>query len=254
MLYNSMPTMKRIGFESHAKLDVFKRKVEQAQNLVEKALKQMDRPYCAFSTGKDSQVASHLVWSVNPNIPGVYWDADCAYPESYEYLDLIAQERTIIKWKCEPMLDTFERLGGPDAPGIENATMKSTVYDPLKELLAKYHFDGVFVGLRAEESRGRANSIKYDGTLWQYKRDDVLRCLPVAHFSYKDIWAYIVSCNLPYNRIYDKMWNMYEREQRVSYWAGESNRSMGRWYLLRTQYPELWNKFAARFPEVRQFC
>jgi phosphoadenosine phosphosulfate reductase len=251
---NSMPPEKRMLFELHAKLSVFQRKVDYAQNLVARAVEKMEHPYCAWSSGKDSTVASHLVWSVNPGVPGVYFDADCAFPETYEYLDLIAKQHTIIKWQTEPMLDTFERLGGPNAKGIENATMKSTVYEPLKAMLEHYQFDGVFLGLRSEESEGRAKTAKYHGTLYQYKRDDVWRCLPVAYFSYLDIWAYIISHNLPYNRVYDKMWELPIEDQRVSYYAGETKRCHGRWVFLRQHYVELWNKFSEKFPEVREYC
>jgi phosphoadenosine phosphosulfate reductase len=253
-VHNAMPNEKRMLFELHAKLPAFKRKVALAQELVANASEQMSNGYIGWSSGKDSTVTAHLAWSVNPSIPGVYFDADCAFPESYGYLDLIAQQRTIIKWQTEPMLDTFERLGGPSAHGVENATMKSTVYDPLKDLLAEYHFDGVFLGLRKEESEGRSNSIKYHGSLYRYKRDDVLRCLPVAFFSYRDIWAYIVRYNIPYNRVYDKMWDMPIEDQRVSYWAGETKRRHGRFVFLKCEYPELWNRFVEKFPEVRQFC
>ncbi len=251
---NTMPHEKRLLFELHAKLPAFNRKVEHAQNIIERALSMSDNFYIAWSSGKDSTVASHLAWSINPDIPGVYFDADCAFPESYEYLDLIAQQHKIIKWKTEPMLDTFERLGGPNAPGIERATMESTVYQPIKALLEEHHFDGVILGLRSEESEGRAKTAKYHGTVYQYKRDDVVRCLPVAHFSYRDIWAYIVSRNLRYNRVYDKMWGLDPENQRVSYWAGETKRTYGRFVFLKQFYPELFNQFAKRFPEVREYC
>lgn len=50
-MYNTMPPMKRVGFELHAKLPAFKRKVEYSQELISKALEKMDNPYIAFSSG-----------------------------------------------------------------------------------------------------------------------------------------------------------------------------------------------------------
>ncbi len=195
-----------------------------------------------------------LVWRINPEIPGVYFDADCAFPETTALLDRYAKQHIIIKWKTEPMLDTFERLGGPTAPGMGRATMESTVYKPVKALLEEYHFDGVFLGLRSDESEGRANTTKFHGSIYRYKRDGVTRCLPVAHWTFDDIWSYIISHDLDYNRAYDLMWDMPEEDRRISYWAGETKIRWGRWIFLKRFYPELFNRFAARFPEVREYC
>src|SRR5579859_197356 len=254
MSYNNMPHEKRLLFELHAKLPAFKRKVEQAQQVVAKALNETNNSYCALSSGKDSLITSHLVWSVNPGIPGVYNDSQAGFPDCYSYLDRVAQHHTVIKWQCEPFLDVYERMGGPLAKGAGNAIMEAIVYKPIREVLAEYQFDGVFLGLRREESEARANTVKYHGQIYRYKRDDVVRYLPVAFFSYRDIWAYVVQHNLEYNRVYDKMWNMPERQQRVADWPDEELRTYGRYVFLKLHYPELWNKFAPRFPEVRQFC
>ncbi len=248
-----MRDMERFQHELYATFPAFQRKVEQAQRLVEDALQQMSRPYIATSSGKDSCVTSHLVWSVNPDVPGVYFDADCAFPETRDYFERLSRHRTIITWKTEPLLDTFARCGGPTAPGIGNATMESTVYAPLRSLFAEYHFDGVFLGLRAQESEGRSKSAQFHGSLYRYKRDGVLRCLPVATWTHQDIWAYIVSRNLDYNRVYDTMQDMPIADRRVSYWAGETKRRWGRWTFLKKHYPDLWNRFAERFPEVREY-
>jgi 3'-phosphoadenosine 5'-phosphosulfate sulfotransferase (PAPS reductase)/FAD synthetase len=245
--------MRRVFFEMHACLPEYRRRVAQARTLVEKAFEQMHAPYVGWSGGKDSLVTSDLVWSIHPTVPGVYFDADCAFPESSEFLIYTSQHHHIITWPCEPMLDTFARCGGPTAPGIDHATMESTVYAPIRSLLEEYPFDGVFLGLRAEESEGRAMNKRVRGSIYRYKRDDILACTPVVHLTYRDIWAYIVEHGLTYNRIYDLMWDLPEEDQRVSYWAGETKRSAGRWVWLRKNHPELFNRFAERFPEVRGF-
>jgi 3'-phosphoadenosine 5'-phosphosulfate sulfotransferase (PAPS reductase)/FAD synthetase len=81
----------------------------------------------------------------------------------------------------------------------------------------------------------------------------VWQCQPLGHWAYDDVWAYIVSNNVPYAGTYDKMWDMPEDDQRVSYWAGETKRRWGRYAWLKRNYPELWNKLTAALPEVRQY-
>lgn len=249
-----MRDMDRLLFELHAKLPAYQRRIDWSRQTVEDALQEMQNGYIGMSGGKDSLVTAHLVWSVNPDVPAVYFDADCAFPETLELLAYYAKEHNIIKWKTESLLDTFERCGGPTADGIGNATMESTVYTPIRSLLTEYGFDGVFLGLRSEESDGRAKTAKYHGSLYRYKRDGVLRCLPVINLCYRDVWSYIIEYKLKYNAVYDKMWDMPEEDRRVSYWAGETKVRWGRWVFLKQAYPELWNKFAERFPEVRAFC
>lgn len=187
-------------------------------------------------------------------VPAVYFDAACAFPETYALLDrLEAAGRPIIRWPCRPFLDILDAAGGPNAPGVEEATMRGTVYEPIKSLLAARGYDGVFLGLRREESNGRRVLVHARGLLFENKRDGILECLPVGWWSYADVWAFIASQGLDYNRAYDKQGDLPLRNRRISYWAGESERQNGRWVWLRETYPELWAQFTSRFPEVARF-
>lgn len=233
-----------------AKLPTYKRVLARSRELVQQALEQSENPYIAFSTGKDSLVAADLVWRVRPETPAVYFDAQCAYPESYALLDrLEAAGRRIIRFPTEPLLETFAKHGGPLAKGIGARTMQSTVYEPLERLLSEYHFDYAFLGLRAEESRGRRQLIRYRDD-WFRRADGTFEVLPVARWSFWDVWAYIASNGLDYNKAYDLMLDMPLAEQRISYWAGETNAHKGRWVFLRRHYPQLWHQLIAQFPEV----
>jgi phosphoadenosine phosphosulfate reductase len=227
-------------------------KVKKACRRIEEWLAQVKRPYIAFSTGKDSTCILALVRSLAPTTPAVYFDADCSYPESFQ---MLYETSNVIIYKTdEPLLDTFERFGGFEGgPALERETMKTTVYGPVRRLIAEYGFDGVAYGLRAEESHGRAMNAYVRGAVFRYKRDGVLACQPIWDWTYEDVWTYISSNNLPYCGVYDKMWSMPIEDQRLSYWAGETKRRWGRWAWLKKNYPDLWFKFAARFPEARLY-
>ena len=67
------------------------------------------------------------------------------------------------------------------------------------------------------------------------------------------MWSYIVSKALPYCDTYNLMWALPEREQRISYFAGESNRQLGRYARLKAYHPELYNRISSVLPEVRNF-
>lgn len=49
-------------------------KLQPALDTIERALGMVERPYIAFSGGKDSLVVQHLVHQVDPEVPMVYCD------------------------------------------------------------------------------------------------------------------------------------------------------------------------------------
>lgn len=248
-----MPERWRKRFELWSNLRLHRQRVEVARKRVALWLKKVERPYVAFSTGKDSLCTLHLVRNQSLDIPAIYFDADCAYPESKEML-----ERTpnVIVWPAdEPLLETFRRFGGFEAGAkLERATMQTTVWGPIKRLLQHYDFDGVAYGLRSEENTAtRGKLARYRGSVFQRKRDGLWACQPIHDWEYDDVWAYIVSNGLEYCGVYDTLWDAPPEDQRLSYWAGETKRRWGRWAWLKRNYPELFNRFAAEFPEVRAY-
>lgn len=243
-----------MAYLAHSQTRRFGRMVERSQETIHRALNRCHNPYLAYSTGKDSTVMADLVWSIAPDVPAVYFDAHCAFPESLALIERMGQIRRVIRWECEPFMETLARVGGPMADTCEAETMRSTVYRPIKSLLEEYHFDSVFVGLRSDESSGRMLLAKNRGDLFYNGRDGIIECLPVLYWRYDDIWAYIVSRGIDYNAAYDTMEAMPLRDRRISYWAGETGHTKGRWSWLRQRYPDLWNSYIKLFPEVARFA
>jgi len=237
----------------HARTQEYQTVVASAKQTIYHALQHMKNPYVSFSGGKDSLVMLHLVLE-QKRVPVVYWDADASNPDTENFLELIVDkwDLDMIRFKTESMMSVFRKYG-INHPKIEEKTMLATVYRPIKKLMRDYDFDGVFVGLREEESFGRRQLIRHKGSVFWNKSQGILECLPVAYFSVQDIWAYITSHDLPYNAVYDRQ-SLPRNEIRVSYWCGESAREFGRFVWLKKEYPDLYNKFAAEFPEVREWC
>ena len=247
-MYLPMP---RLRFELHARLPGFKRKVEQAQARVAAWLLLAKNPYIAVSSGKDSNVVLHLAREQAASIPAVYLDAQCSFPETISWLR--ATPHLIYFDADEPFLDTLARYGLDGGKALDRATMQSTVWGPVARLIAQYEFDGVAYGLRAQESHGRKMNAYTRGSVFQYKRDGLWACQPIWDWSYNDVWAYLVTNEIAYCRVYDRMWDMPEEDQRLSYWAGETKRRWGRYAWLKRNYPQLFNQLAARIPEVRSY-
>lgn len=245
-----MPESLRETFLLHAQLPVFRRKVEKAHLRIKEWLEVAHNPYVAFSGGKDSTCILALARSYQVDIPAIYFDAACAFPE---VISLLAATPHCTKYPAdEPFLETLKRYG-LTGQQVEAETMRTTVYGPIRRLLADYHFDGVCYGLRAEESRGRAINAYVRGAVFQYKRDEVWACQPIWDWSYMEVWSYIVSRGLPYCGVYDRLWDAPREDQRISYWAGETKRRWGRYAWLKRNYPQLWNQLVAAVPEASAY-
>ena len=62
------------------------RKVAETQRLIAEWYKAFDgKVYCSFSAGKDSTLLLHLARQLYPDIPAVYVDTGCEYPENVAF-------------------------------------------------------------------------------------------------------------------------------------------------------------------------
>ncbi len=71
----------------------------------------------------------------------------------------------------------------------------------------------------------------------------------------RDVWAYIVSNNVSYNAAYDRLAEIGVplAQQRIGPLAVERVLGYGQIALLKRGWPELWNRYAERYPEVRAY-
>src|SRR4030042_3087727 len=211
--------MPRKRFELWSQIRQYQWRVEQARHRVSNWLEHVRNPYVAFSSGKDSTCVLALVKEQMPEVPAVYFDADCSFPESAKLVDRVGAIRFETD---EPFLDTLARFGFDAGDDLDRATMKSTVWNPIKRLIEQYKFDGVAYGLRSEENPKTSGRLaRMRGPVFQYKRDGLWACQPIFDWTYNDVWAFVVSNGLYYCGTYDRMWDMPEEDQRISYWAGE---------------------------------
>jgi len=117
------------------------------------------------------------------------------------------------------------------------------------------NYDLAFIGLRAEESSRRALYLRNMGTCHFVVPLKIWQCNPLAWWTVKDIWAYILSTGIEYNRAYDKLSELdvpLDR-QRVGPLAVERVLGYGQLALLKRGWPDLYNRFKQKYPEAGQF-
>lgn len=243
-----MKREERIKFLLHAKTKGFAYKVKQADGFMRAAFQK--RPtVVSVSLGKDSVVLLHLAATVQPKFDAVHVgdvleDMIANFSEVREGLlsrPLFAQ----VTWH---QLST--EMGGASVPQTLEAW----------GLHERYACS--VIGLRIEENGGRIFSLAKYGAIHQYEtgvQAGLWRVCPLIHWSWMDVWAYIVSNDLPYLSVYDHPAAGPKSTSRTSSVTASRIMSddpkhgglnMGRMVQLQATAPEYYNKLKEKFPHV----
>lgn len=125
-----------------------------------------------------------------------------------------------------------------------------------REKIAEGGFDLVFLGLRAEESRVRAISLRRDRSpdlplhCYRYRgghRDGTIRCCPLARWTTEDVGAYLASYEIPLLEDYHHRGVEARTTARITERVINYN---GLTHMKRHK-PKRWSMLIRRFPELR---
>lgn len=205
----------------------------------------------------------HLLLSLEPSLPVMY--VNCG--EWDEWPDTLRVKREFLaRFPCEfielsgPSIIEFYREAGLyiQDEEIDRAARQAqrrygeSLGVALDDEAIRRGFDGAFIGLRKEESNNRARLFAMRGSLYYAETRKLWACHPLVYWSARDVWAYIVKYDLPYNELYDLAPQGREMARNGAMLGTRSAR-YGRLTQIKRMYPEWFNRFAAEFPEVRSY-
>ena len=229
---------------SYAATAGHKKKVAAARATILKAFEMLpeERWYVAFSGGKDSTVVFNLVRGVYPAIPGIWCDDEFYLPETAEYMACMKDAGVRIKQVPKRVKHTEWFTANEDKDNAD-------IYDG---------YEGVFLGLRAQENTYRRQYLRKYGTLYYAKRGAVSQgwlCNPIAWWKIEDVWAYIFSRRVDYNRAYDRLAELGIplAKQRIGPYAVDAALGYGQLAILKKGWPEEYRRFLARHPEASRY-
>jgi len=179
---------------AYAQTDEHLIKVEEAKSIIRSALKQSRKPYVAFSGGKDSTCLLHLVLQEKPDVMVLHWDYGRWYVPRWLEKEIIENARKLGAKNIR--VETSEEYERRKRKAIN--VLGREYLGKLIPQLQKEGYDLVFVGLREEESAKRKRRIRAKRSL-----SPIPECWAIAKWSWRDVWGYIFSHNLPYASIYD---------------------------------------------------
>jgi len=218
----------------HARLNAYQWLVTKTDSFIQLALAQVKRPYVSCSFGKDSAVMLDMVLRHRPQVPVVF----LRYPET-EYIDNYAE--VIAAWNLPNLHQPLA-----DVRILEECNEK----DIIPTWAIEHGHDGGFVGLRAEESRGRRMSLNMYGKL-HWAKSGQCRVCPLADWKTADIAAYTYANKLPLLDSY-KLNGIAERSV--------NSISNDEWGFREAQLQRIkrqditkFNQLVATFPELRAY-
>jgi 3'-phosphoadenosine 5'-phosphosulfate sulfotransferase (PAPS reductase)/FAD synthetase len=239
-----------------------KQKVEMANDVLDSLLAATPNIAVAFSGGRDSLVALHLILQRRPDVPVMLVNTNIEFPESLSYVRWLAEVWQLNYHEANAHVN-FWRLSqeqGIPVAGRGNTTfmkdlaqkadvrlsnsccrrMKET---PARQFYKAHAIEGVVTGLRVQESLMRKLNFADYGALRYTSTYDTLNSWPLYAWTEHDINDYIELHNLPMNPIYGMGYN------RVGCWAclQDMFHKDSRLFTLREKHPQLYETVSKKF-------
>ena len=222
-------------YMTHARLRVFAARVERARNNVRRFFDRCERPYVAFSGGKDSTAMLGLLAEMDLTSIPVFTQADdLDWPEKRDFCGrVIAQLGFGDYTYAESRVSALAQLTNLECG---DGVIRGTFSHVVTEYVRAREREGVLMGLRSEESSGRRMNRACNGSVYRTKAGE-WRCTPIVDWCGVDVFAFICSRGLPYFHIYDHDEMQPSHEIRMSWMLNPSFVDRGAASFLHSHYP-----------------
>ncbi len=194
----------------------------EAMHIIRDGFAESENPVLLFSAGKDSTVLAWLTlrafYPAPPPIPLLHVDSTWEFNELLAFRDNFAREHGF-----DLIVHHNEEGRRQGLNPFEHGDVYTTVMrtDALKEALDRYRFDCIFGGARRDEEASRAKerivSVRGANHSWDPKNQrpelwkvynwrtgprETLRVYPLSNWTEHDLWAYILTRNIPLAPLY----------------------------------------------------
>lgn len=196
---------------------------QEASDFIRSQAVDVDSMFVSFSGGKDSTVTSSLVLNAlgKEEIIHIYGDTTLEYPESAEYVKRFRASHPRVplitaKNKDQDFYDLCSRVGPPSRVMRWCCTVFKTgaINKKIDLLFGDKTKIVAFHGIRRSESSSRS---KYERVSESPKITKQLVCQPIIDWLDFDVWLYILSNKLDFNKAYR------EGFSRVGCWCCPNN-------------------------------
>lgn len=235
----------------HATTKAHRSAVQRSVSIISTAMETIQNGFIAVSGGKDATCVMHLVTQICPDTLLVHADDEWCLPETEAYLASMPGLLRIANraWHADWFCAWDDNLShAPD--GVEQSSVPYWQW-----VRDTYGCDGVFLGLRAEENSKRRMYLRKYSNLHYSQGHQMWLCNPIGHWKTSDVWAYIAGNGIPYNQAYERLEEIGvpRDRQRIGPLAVERALGYGQLAILKRGWPDVFNRFAERYPEARSY-
>lgn len=243
----------------HAKLPAHRRAAERAIGRVRQALAAAPGTWAVgVSGGKDSAAMLDVCVEAGWRGPVFHFRYRGDYEHEQEAMARGLAGRFGLAFDCVEVpseFEAFERVGrffsSPETPDERAAARwwerehKRVVHEHQRGR----GWAGIFIGMRAEESRMRSMVLRRKGWLYSTQDRPGLTCCPLSDWSGRDVWARIAASGLPWLARYDDAEDrILERSEDI--WIAPQFFAHGGASDIRQRSPEAFYDLAERFPGI----
>jgi 3'-phosphoadenosine 5'-phosphosulfate sulfotransferase (PAPS reductase)/FAD synthetase len=242
----------------HSLTSDFKKNLKRGEEVVKDFLDLGLNQYCSISGGKDSTVMMHLVWSISPKNKFVSEKDDMDFPEELPYMEELRVKYNLDLDIITPPVKLWDIVMNHDITedihSSGTAWSDTYFYDLLRAYQEINKIKGVFLGLRAGESKGRLMNFKGKGHIYYNQTWKQVVCQPLALWTAKDVFAYLFTNDVPILPVYFKTKFVNSPEDIRKSWILPSHQaSQGQAVWLQCYYPDIFNKLSITNPKLRNY-
>lgn len=244
---------------AHSRLSAHKRLVEQTSEAIEQALDSVTPWYVSVSGGKDSTALLHLVVSVAGTIDAVHHEDEIIAPGTVEYVETLGQWAGVrLIRTAAPIRHSDEHTAWRDKPWLRPLPPGTCWFSTRAEQLAWYQSQwmGGFVGTRREESAVREISYRVNGAHYYATTRGWWVNTSLHRWRLTDVWAYLLSHDIPYHPGYDVMTaaGVPRDRQRIGPPTNVRALTGSSMAWLRMGWPQYYEDVCQRFPRLRGYA
>lgn len=253
------------GCRAYSGTRAHRRAVKWAKKLVAEMQRSCESPYIAWSAGKDSTVLVHLICvQMGLDMPVMSLVTDLEPPGTRDYMEQWASRWEVDLRIIEPDV-SFKAWLREHADEVDLSRKVVTgktglggVWDKtMRRWRESSGHDGLYWGLRMDESKGRRANFHARGAVYQTK-DGFWRAQPIVGWTGRDVYAYVASHDdielmdlYRCVRLHDSP-EMVRKAMCLPDSKGQGPSRGATW--LRTYYPSLYAELAEILPQMSQMA